>query len=301
MEISQELEIDFLGSNYQFFDPETIEILLKKCARVPLARGKVMYEPETLEPKCFAEDEEGLLQLWMTLDGRDKVPHDRKFVIGADVSAGTGASNSVASVVDISTAEKVAVYRDPHIRPNPFADRSIALAKFFNNALMVWDASGPTGRTFTMRVMAKGYGNVYFRKYEKKIGKKITDEPGYYLNPEARTHVLENYREALGAGNFVNRSMMGLKECLQFIVQPGGLVVHSDAASSQDPSGARLAHGDEVIADALANHGLVERETMPRPEEPEIPVGCLAWRREQKRIQEAGPNPNKELVGAGWS
>lgn len=300
MEIAQELEIDFLGSDYQFFDPETITILLKKTARPPLARGKVTYDPESLEPKRFAEDKEGPMQLWMTLDGRDKIPFDRKFVIGADVSAGTGASNSVASVVDISTAEKVAVYRNPHIRPNPFAETVLALAKFFNNAFIVWDASGPTGRTFTMRVMARGYGNIYYRRYEKKIGKRLTDEPGYYLNPEARTHVLENYRDALGDGNFINRSTTGLKECLQFIVQPGGLVVHSESASSQDPSGARLAHGDETIADALANHGLMERETMPRPEKAEIPIGSLAWRMEQRKIQEAGPDPNKELVGAGW-
>lgn len=300
MEIAQELEIDFLGSDYQFFDPETIGILMKKYARPALAQGNVSYDPETLEPKRFNDDNKGQLQLWMTIDGADRIPADRKFVIGIDVSAGTGASNSVASVVDVATAEKVAVYRDPHIRPNPFADRAIALAKFFNNALMIWDASGPTGRTFTMRVMAKGYGNVYYRRYEKKIGRKITDEPGYYLNPEARTHVLENYREALGGHNFINRSRMGLKECLQFVVQPGGIVVHSGAASSQDPSGARTAHGDETIADALANHGLTERESMPRPEKPEVPMGCLAWRRDQKRLQEASMNPNTELVGQGW-
>lgn len=300
MEIAQELEIDFLGSDYQFFDPETIEILMKKYVRPPLAIGRVSFEPESLTPKRFEEEDQGPLQLWMTLDGRDKIPADRKFVIGVDVSAGTGASNSVASVVDVSTSEKVAVYRNPNIRPNPFADHVMALARFFNSAFLVWDASGPTGRTFTMRVMAKGYSNVYYRRYEKKVGKKITDEPGYYLNPEARTHVLENYRQSLGEGNFINRSKTGMKECLQFIVQPGGLVVHSDAASSQDPSGARLAHGDETIADALANHGLMERETMPQPEKPEIPMGCLAWRIEQKRLQNAEHNPNKELVGTGW-
>jgi hypothetical protein len=300
MEINQELEIDFLGSDYQFFDPETIEILMKRHARPAYARGKILFEPETLEPKRFMEDNRGSLQLWLTLDGRDKIPIDRKFVIGADVSAGTGASNSAASVVDVETAEKIAVFRDPHLRPNAFADYVVALAKFFNNAFLIWDASGPTGKTFTMRVMAKGYGNIYYRRYDKKIGKRLTDEPGYYLNPEARTHVLENYRDALGNGDFINRSKTGLKECLLFVVQPGGLVVHSDAASSQDPSGARTAHGDETIADALANHGLKERDSMPRPEKQEIPIGCLAWRMAEKKLQEAGLNPNRELLGAGW-
>jgi hypothetical protein len=300
MEINQELEIDFLGSDFQFFDPETIEILMKRDARPAYVRGKVLFEPETLEPNRFMEDNKGSLQLWLTLDGRDKIPMDRKFVIGADVSAGTGASNSAASVVDTETAEKIAVFRDPHLRPNAFADYVIALAKFFNNAFLIWDASGPTGKTFTMRVMAKGYGNIYYRRYEKKIGKRLTDEPGYYLNPEARTHVLENYRDALGNGDFINRSKTGLKECLLFVVQSGGLVVHSDAASSQDPSGARTAHGDETIADALASHGLKERDSMPRPEKQEIPIGCLAWRQAERELQEAELNPNRELLGAGW-
>jgi hypothetical protein len=300
MEIAQELEIDFLGSDYQFFDPETIAILIKKHATPPLFQGRLSFDPESLQPTRFIEDKNGPLSLWITLDNRDKIPADRKFVLGSDVSAGTGASNSVTSIVDPTTGEKVGVFRDPNIRPSRFADYSIALARFFNSAFMVWDASGPTGRTFTMRVMQKGYGNVYYRRYEKKIGKKITDEPGYYLNPEARTHVLEKYREALGDGYFINRSLTGLKECLQFVVQSGGLVVNSQALYSQDPSGARAAHGDEVIADAMASLGVSERDSMPRPEKPEIPMGCLAWRMEQKRLLTQKKDPNKELVGAGW-
>jgi len=298
MEIAQELDIDFLGSDYQFFDPETVELLRKKNVRPPTLTGDLEFDPETLVPKRFTENTRGDIRLWMDLpDG--KVPYDMKFAIGSDVSAGTGASNSVSSIVNIATNEKVGVFRTSHIRPNGFANYAMALAKFFNNAFMVWDASGPTGKTFTMRVMAAGYGNVYYRRMEKKVGQRVTDEPGYFLNPEARTHVFENYRDSIGAQTFINRSVTAYIEMLQFIVKPGGIVEHSKAANSQDPTGAKSAHGDEVVADALANLGLSEKERMPKATKPEIPVGCLAWRIAQKKMSEQKQMSNSEL-GEGW-
>jgi len=298
MEIAQELDIDFLGSDYQFFDPETIELLRKKNVRAPLLVGDLEFDPETLDPKRFTENPHGDVSLWIPLvDG--KIPFGMKFAIGSDVSAGTGASNSVSSIVNIGNNEKVGVFRTPHLRPNGFANNAMALAKFFNNAFMVWDASGPTGKTFTMRVIAAGYGNVYYRRMEKKVGQRVTDEPGYFLNPEARTHVFENYREALGAQTFINRSGPAYTEMLQFIVKPGGTVEHSKAANSQDPSGAKSAHGDEVVADALANLGLSEKERMPKAKKPEIPMGCLAWRINQKKMAEKKQMSNTEL-GEGW-
>jgi len=73
--------------------------------------------------------------------------------------------------------------------------------------------------------------------------------------------VFENYRDALGSQTFINRSAPAYIECLQFIVKPGGLVEHSKAANSQDPSGAKSAHGDEVVADALASLALYRKRT----------------------------------------
>ena len=298
MEIAQELDIDFLGSDYQFFDSETIDILRKKNARPPILIGDLEFDPETQIPKRFTENIHGDISLWLPLNSSGKIPHDMKFAIGSDVSAGTGASNSVSSIVNIATGEKIGVLRTPHVRPNGFANYTMALAKFFNNAFMIWDASGPTGKTFTMRVMATGYGNIYYRKMEKKVGQRVTDEPGYFLNPEARTHVFENYRDALGSQTFINRSAPAYIECLQFIVKPGGLVEHSKAANSQDPSGAKSAHGDEVVADALASLALSEKERIKESSAPEIPEGCLAWRIAQKKAAEVVYSGE---LGEGWS
>ena len=299
MEINQELEIDFQGSDYQFFDPEFIKIMIKKNCRDHTLRGMLEINPDTCEPKRFAEDwQGGLLYLWLELTPDGKVPLDRKFVIGSDISAGTGASNSVSCVVDRATGEKVGKLISPRLRPTPFAAMSIALAKFFNKAFMIWDASGPTGTTFTQKVIKQAYGNIYYRKNAKKVGQDVTDEPGYYLTPKARESLLEDYRSALVDHKYINRSEQGMKECLQFIRKNDGSIEHSASANSQDPSGAKTAHGDEVIADALASLGVNEYSSQPEPTQPEAPAGSLA-RRMSDRAEEMRL-ASEDNLGEGW-
>ena len=70
-----------------------------------------------------------------------------------------------------------------------------------------------------------------------------------------------------------------MRECLQFITRPGDVPEHTAAAHSQDPTGARSAHGDEVIADALACKGVVEHAYQSPAETVQAPVGSMAWRR----------------------
>jgi hypothetical protein len=297
-DIAQELDIDFLGSDYQFFDPEIIEILKKKYCRPPEVVGDLEFDAVTFMPKRFVENPKGKLQLWLDLDGEGKVSFSRKFIVAADVSAGTGASNSVVSVVDKKTGEKIGLWKDANTRPNPFAGHALAIGKFFNKAFMIWDGSGPTGEVFKKVVVESGYGSIYYRRNEKKVSRQITDQPGYFLNPTARSALLEDYRDALGKHVFINRSSSGMKECLQFIRKADGSVEHSAAINTQDPSGARTAHGDEAIADALACMALTETQSTRQQEEPEIPYGCLAWRMQQKKNEEA--KSKIDSLGDGW-
>ncbi len=297
-EIAQELDIDFVGSDFPFFEPKFIEGLRKRYCRSPVLVGDLEFDRETLEPKRFVENPKGALHLWIPLNRKGRPASDRRFVVGSDVSAGTGASNSVSCVVDRATGEKVGVLRTPHLRPNPFAEYSVALATFFNKAFMIWDGSGPTGRVFRDRVVGFGYGDVYYRRNEKKVTRAISDEPGYFLNPEAREALLEDYRAALADHRYINRSAQGMAECLQFIRKADGTIEHSASANAFDPSGARTAHGDEVIADALACKGLHERQERIKAAEPRIPVGSLAWRR--KRKDETARRAVADVLGEGW-
>ena len=151
---------------------------------------------------------------------------------------------------------------------------------------------------FTRKVVQIGYGYIYFRRNEKKIGRDISDEPGVYLNPKDKQALMEDYRDALGTHRFINRSASGMEECLQFIRFPDGTIEHSSAARSQDPSGARTAHGDEVVADALACLGMTDNGAAKIPEEFELPVGSLAYRMREKAKESAGKGIDK--LGEGW-
>ena len=147
--------------------------------------------------------------------------------------------------------------------PKDFARFSISLGRFFNKARIVPDRSGPTGEVFVKTLITESYGNVYYRRNEKKVSREVTSEPGVWLNPQQRTSVLEEYRDALGTFKIINRSKAAMKECLQFIRKMDGTIEHSGSINTQDPSGARSAHGDIVIADALANLDMSDSASQP--------------------------------------
>lgn len=282
--IAQELNIDFIGSAYQFFDQDFIRKLIAEYCSKPMLRGRLLYDRDTLEPLGFQVDDKGPLHLWFNLRGDSGTLTDREymdgrsFALGSDVSFGTGASNSATSVVDLATGRKVAVWRDPFTTPDKFAAETIALAKWFNNGFLIWDATGAPGRSFTKVIVERKYSKIYYRRNEERTRQRISDQPGYYMNAEDRAVLMREYRSKLQGRDYINVSEEGMLECLQFIVQPGGKVEHSRAANSQDPGGAREAHGDEAIADALVSRALILKKVEAEAKEPEIPYMSVAWR-----------------------
>jgi len=292
--MAQEVDINFFGSDWQFFDPEFINKLKAEYCIPPIEEGRINIEgieDNDIKPGDFQRSEGGPLNLWFDIEknnGRDYI-RGREFGVGADVSAGTGASNSCAVVVDKQTGKKVALWKDPNTYPKNFAEICVALCKWFNNAKLVWDASGSIGQTFSKRIASLEYPHLYYHKDETNPGKRVSDKPGYFLNPSARGDLLRDYRSALSTREFINVSASGMDEALQFIEEPGGQAVHSAAKNSQDPSGAREGHGDECIADALASmlRSISIRRRDEKEENIELNPYCLAarlaeWEREQE-------------------
>lgn len=283
VEIAQELDIDYQGSDYQFFDPLAVERYKEQWCRRPEMVGDLTIEAPQGNALKLIDNPKGHFSMFIPLDAEGRVPREEKFVMGVDVSAGTGASNSTFAVYSRRTNEKVAEFADPNILPDNFGRMVAAAARFFNNAMVVPDRSGPTGEVFVRRVLAEGYTNLYFRRNERKMGAPKTDEPGVWLNPAMKTTVLTQYRDAIGRVTVINRSERAMDECLRFIMTQSGNVEHSSATNANDPSGARTNHGDLVIADALATLALVENAVRDIPQEQKIPYNSLAWRMREER------------------
>jgi hypothetical protein len=294
-EIAQELDIDFMGSDCQFFDGVTIETYKRLYCREPVVRGELPFDHDTYRPLDFTATKDGLLWLWANPARDGGWERGEKFVLGADVSAGTGASNSCVVGYRRDTGEKICEYANSKIEPPDFARFCLALARWLNNAHMVFDRSGPTGEVFYKTIRDR-YGNFYYQEKRKDNG--VEKQPGVWLNPQVKAEALEKYRDSIGRAAIVNRSERAVSECLSFIRTMNGAVEHSAALNTLDPGGARAAHGDLVVADALANMGLSADSTKAVSEEPEVPEDSVAGRMAEYRRKLA--EESGDALGEGW-
>jgi len=288
MQIAQELDGDPHAADFQAFPAELIQEIEKEDVRKPYHEGMLIFDDQSLDPIEFMEGENGPLKLWINPDAYGKIPEDLSIAGGFDISAGTGASNSTATFVNVKTGEKIAEYANPKVMPESYASVAIALCKFFNEAFMIPDGAGP-GRTFCDMVLKLGYRNLYFRRNEEGIAKKVSDKPGVFLNPREKRTTLEKYRLCLKNKVFIQRSHEANQECLSYIYV-GQEMEHSAAKNSTDPSGAGASHGDRVVADALSCKALESLEDKKKDTPSEIPPNCYAARKrdrdEKKRIAE---------------
>lgn len=282
--VAMDLDINAEGTLSQFFDPVEVEGLRQLYVADPVWEGGLSYDKDDpiSEPKLVPEPN-GRLKLWV-LPNRGGKPPAGRYVIGADVAAGSGATPSCASVVNKETGEKVGEYTDPFIDAKDYGVFLVNLARAFSSldgepATLIWEIPGP-GLTAGKEILKLGFRNVYWKTNDFSLAKKRSDQPGWYNHPETQDDLLREYRDALRERRFVNHSLGALKECLKFSYVEGH-VKHAGEASPNDPSGARQNHGDHVIADALANK-LCKAKARAPDEAPQAPTnhpGTLAGRR----------------------
>lgn len=257
-EIAEQLDIDYMGSSYQFFSAPIIEQLITRHCYPPHLIGDIEYDTDTLRLDSFRPDPRGRLSLWCYLDHAFKPPGERLYCIGADVSAGTGASDSSLAIYDGKTKEKVGSYVNPNIRPEEFGRYSVAVCNMFHNAFLTWEDAGP-GTQFGAAVVDSGYRNVYLRRAEKKLSRRKTDTPGFAPAGGGKKACLSSLRAALETGEWTDHEEAMLRETLEFIHLPNGSIEHSRAARTIDPTGSKDNHGDRVMAAAMAWVGYRDR------------------------------------------
>jgi hypothetical protein len=123
----QDIAINILripqGSADQFFNGECLVHVEKRFVKPPRYTGTLKYEIHKMKPVDIKFKRGGpkLLKWWGPLPkGRPRQDHN--YAVCCDISRGTGASNSVATVVDINTSEEVGVYVNPFIDVTDFAE-----------------------------------------------------------------------------------------------------------------------------------------------------------------------------------
>lgn len=281
-EIAQELDIDYLGSDYPFFDHSMLREMENRVVRQPSWQGEYEYDMASCNYIKLTEIKGGRLKMWLNPDLKGHIDSRLRLVCGIDIAAGTGASNSVITFANEYTGEEVAQWVCPNTRPEELANLAVSMCRHFNDAYLIWDAGGH-GSTFGKKVMELNYTNIYFRQDEKSIAYRISKIPGYYFTRESKRDALSSLREAMHKGEYLPRNQEFFDEARQYVFMLAAQAIeHAGASSTIDPSGAKDNHGDRVIASSLCNKAIkVIKTNVVSTENENKPLSCYAYRRQK--------------------
>lgn len=289
--VAEDLDIDPSGSAAQFFDPLRIRHLRERYGAPPTWEGDVVYDRTNGQFEGLVPALGGPLKLWRCPRADGRLAAGR-YALGGDVATGSGATNSCLSGAEAETREKVLEYATPHVLPEKFALVCVALGGMLATedgepALLCWESKGP-GLIVGRVLQDVGYPNLYRRQRSTPAGYTGPTGAAYAVGwdpagSDAKRQLLETYRMHLYQERFINRSLeaMSAREILQYRYNAQGNVEHPHDVSSADPTGARINHGDRVIADALCDMMLDYLGRMvPRASGTIVRPLSLAWRRQ---------------------
>ena len=303
-EAHREFERVFEGKGGSFFTHAVFERHKAEYCIAPLRRGQFQFDVDTGEVSRWHEDPlTGPVLVWMEwLANHDRPavgvspPRNRRYVLAADIAAGTGgshSSNSVAVVVDAETGEQVLEFATGNMRPERFAKWCAGVAAFFNDALLIWDAHGNTGSSFTKALRDEtGYGNLYVQRVRDTVSERDGSKIGFRATTnESKVAMLDALEAAVDGGRYMIRSDASFAEIPQY-VWLNGQVQHSTSVRTDDASAMKNAHGDRVIAHAIAVEGIKSLGGLPKKgakaeETYSSPVpGTLSWRLHERELEQ---------------
>ncbi len=278
-EIASELDMDWLGSAWQYFSEPEIRGWEDRYAADPHHVGDLAFHPDDLTPTGFSSGPSGNLRLWFSPDMSGNPPPG-SYTIGCDISMGTGETNSAASVTDCLTGEKVAELVTCYSDPRDFAHQVIALCRWFYDAYLIWEANGPGG-LFGKHVIDEGYSNFYYRRDEESafIKKRRGDLPGWWSDGggKLKKQLADTYRVSLHKGTYLERSRETLDELRYYVADDKGIPVHNESENARNPMDKGANHGDRAIAAWLSCWASGQRAVKDREIPRVIPRYSIAW------------------------
>ena len=261
------------GSSDQFFDNETVQRIRSMFVQEPDFTGEMKYDVfnKRVENITFEFGRRNApFKWWGKLkNGRPNQKHN--YVVACDISRGTGASNSVLAVLDVNKSELVGLYTNPYIDVSEFAELAVATCQWvggINMPFLIWEANGP-GDTFWHRIKKLNYLWFYRQSSEDKITRKRTNNPGFRTTPGENGTKLK----LLGILDMALYESLKEEKMFQYLVVHDGALCNELldymflrdridvglSAQALESSGARAAHGDRVIAVALAVLGVKDQ------------------------------------------
>lgn len=276
--IAQELDRDYGGSAYRIFG-DSFSSKGKGSVLPQTHEGDFDYNTEALESVRYDIIEGGPCKIWFPLSAVGKPPHGN-YVIGCDVSSGTGGSytsNSTLIGFDTRTGDQVIEYASNTIMPTLFADLAVAISKWFYNAHLVWEHNGP-GASFTKQVLNRQYENIYYRKSQSRRSRTKSREAGWWTDEKTKEVMFGEFQSAVLMNEIAIRSRELLQECGRYVRKEGKISHALTKMAADDSKG--VSHGDRVIAACVALQGMrdIAEVEYVAVEDATAPLGTMARR-----------------------
>ena len=265
---AQNLLMIYAGSTDMFFQFGLLE-KLRDRTREPYYNGDIGY---TLDGNGYIYDtwfessgSNGILSWWGELKNTRPF-QGHNYVVGCDISKGTGTTNSVAAVLNVNTNEIEGLLVTPFLSMTDFAEISVALCEWVGGnttPLLIWEENGAPD--FLKRVDELGYYNLFVK--EDKSGKKNKSGNKYGWRSTqgpngTKLEVMNGLDSALHEGLREKSRFSPLRlydeqsiNEMESYVWFEGKIDIGPAAMQTETSGAKASHGDRVIAVAVANYG----------------------------------------------
>ncbi|MCK9497813.1 MAG: hypothetical protein M0Q27_03275, partial [Candidatus Colwellbacteria bacterium] len=299
------IDMDYIGAGDVVFNPLVLRQMLDKYARPPVVEGEIGFSVinDTISGIQFTPHfGRRRLKWWTPLAGaRPDQLHN--YIVGCDISMGTGQSNSVACIYDCNLHTKVGRWTCPNTPPTHFAEVVVALCRWVGGAsgtpFLLWEGPGP-GQTFGKRVWQLGYDFIYYTREEKGVRRKRKNSVGWYPSGDNKLNLLVEldaaydavFRKDMGQMAFINPDAKALREAEDYIfyTEKSGI---GPSQCQSDEGGAAAAHGDCVIADALCCLGRRDQQQALLNQAAFQQMGSFIYRRrlheiEQKKKRENG-------------
>lgn len=212
-----------------FYSAAAIEGARKRCEK-----GKRYSIRLTGQQQEVTESDTGDLQI------RRQPASGHRYVIGVDSSGGIRRDFSVAQVWDRDEKVCVATLRTNSTPPDQFADKVVALGRYYKYGLLVPETNGEHGGSVLAGIRARHYPHIYQRQEWDKVRMEYRDEYGFRTTSRTRNRIFDSVKKWL-ADDTVIFSDETLKECEMICVDDDGRPDHLDGE-----------HDDCVVADGVS-------------------------------------------------
>jgi len=305
-DVAQNLDMNPIGSGDAIFDLPDLQRMRTDYVCNPKHTGEVEYKLDVANDRItdwrwVAKSGRQRLSWWgdLVMDRKTQMlrpDQNHNFIVGCDISLGSGVSNSVASIYDCNTNRKVSSWVCAFTSPTVFAEQTVGLCLWIGGVMpdrpfLIYEANGP-GIVFDRRVWQLGYDYVYYRKDESKIYRpRNSGARGWHSTAESKQALIYLYREALSLTfrygedsderKYINPDEKAIAEAEDYIFYSGSKIGPSEALV--DEGGAIATHGDRVIADALTCLARTDQPAAVADMRKKVVVGSFAERRQRYR------------------